>query len=176
MSTKTDTTYDIVVFGATSFVGQILTSYLFETYGIGKDVRWAIAGRSESKLSTLKQSLGKGAGELPMIVADAGDESALKAMCDQTRVVISTVGPYALYGEPLVKICAETGTDYCDLTGEVSGFARWWKPMRKPPRLPVPVSSTAVALTPSRQTWVCGSCRSRRKQPLARPARMFACG
>lgn len=54
MSTKTDTTYDIVVFGATSFVGQILTGYLLESYGIGKDVRWAIAGRSESKLATLK--------------------------------------------------------------------------------------------------------------------------
>ena len=119
MSTKTDTTYDIVVFGATSFVGQILTSYLLESYGIGKDVRWAIAGRSESKLATLKQGLGPSASELPVIVADAADESALKTMCDQTRVVISTVGPYALYGEPLVKICAETGTDYCDLTGEV---------------------------------------------------------
>ena len=119
MSTKTDTTYDIVVFGATSFVGQILTGYLLESYGIGKDVRWAIAGRSESKLATLKQGLGPSASELPVIVAYAADESALKAMCDQTRVVISTVGPYALYGEPLVKICAETGTDYCDLTGEV---------------------------------------------------------
>lgn len=119
MSTKTDTTYDIVVFGATSFVGQILTGYLLESYGIGKDVRWAIAGRSESKLGTLKQSLGPSASELPVIVADAADESALKTLCDQTRVVISTVGPYALYGEPLVKICAETGTDYCDLTGEV---------------------------------------------------------
>lgn len=119
MSTKTDTAYDIVVFGATSFVGQILTGYLLETYGVGQDIRWAIAGRSESKLNTLKQDLGKGAGELPVIVADAGDESALNAMCDQTRVVISTVGPYALYGEPLVKTCAETGTDYCDLTGEV---------------------------------------------------------
>lgn len=119
MSTKTDTTYDIVVFGATSFVGQILTRYLFESYGIGKDVRWAVGGRSESKLNTLKQDLGTGAKELPVIVADASDRGALKALCDQTRVVISTVGPYALFGEPLVRTCVETGTDYCDLTGEV---------------------------------------------------------
>lgn len=119
MSTNTDTAYDIVVFGATSFVGQILSHYLAETYGFGKEVRWAIAGRSESKLNALKQDLGKGAAQLPVILADASDEDALKTMCDQTRVVISTVGPYALYGEPLVKTCAETGTDYCDLTGEV---------------------------------------------------------
>lgn len=124
MSTKTDTPYDIVVFGATSFVGQILAGYLFDTYGVGKDVRWAIGGRSESKLSTLKQSLGKGAAKLPMVVADANDESALKVMCDQARVIISTVGPYALFGEPLVKICAQTGTDYCDLTGEVQWIRR----------------------------------------------------
>ena len=119
MSNKTDTTYDIVVFGATSFVGQILTEYLLKTYGTGKDVTWAIAGRSQNKLNALKADLGKAGTKLPVIVADASDEAALKAMCDQTRVVISTVGPYALFGEPLVKVCAETGTDYCDLTGEV---------------------------------------------------------
>ncbi|TGN41657.1 saccharopine dehydrogenase family protein [Marinobacter confluentis] len=119
MSDKTDTTYDIVVFGATSFVGQILTGYLLKTYGTGKDLKWAIAGRSKNKLNSLKSDLGKDGSALPVIVADASDESALKALCDQTRVVISTVGPYALFGEPLVKVCAETGTDYCDLTGEV---------------------------------------------------------
>lgn len=119
MSNKTDTTYDIVVFGATSFVGQILSDYLLRTYGLDGDVKWAIAGRSESKLNTLKADLGKEGAKLSTIVADAADEAALKAMCDQTRVIISTVGPYALYGEPLVKVCAETGTDYCDLTGEV---------------------------------------------------------
>lgn len=119
MSNKADTTYDIVVFGATSFVGQILTDYLLKTYGTGKKLKWAIAGRSQNKLNTLKADLGKPGTKLPTIVADASDETALKAMCDQTRVVISTVGPYALFGEPLVKVCAETGTDYCDLTGEV---------------------------------------------------------
>ena len=119
MSNKTDTTYDIVVFGATSFVGQILTDYLLKTYGTDKELKWAIAGRSQNKLNSLKAELGKAGTKLPVIIADAADESALKDLCDQTRVVISTVGPYALFGEPLVKVCAQTGTDYCDLTGEV---------------------------------------------------------
>jgi len=119
MTKSADATYDLVVFGATSFVGQILTRYLLENYGLGKSVNWAIAGRSESKLNKLKDDLGSQAKELPVILADASDERALQAMCAQTRVIISTVGPYALYGEPLVAACVHTGTDYCDLTGEV---------------------------------------------------------
>ncbi len=119
MTKSENTTYDLVVFGATSFVGQILTRYLFEAYGVGKSVSWAIAGRSENKLGKLKEDLGADAAELPVIIADAADEADLQAMCDQTRVIISTVGPYALYGEPLVQACVRTGTDYCDLTGEV---------------------------------------------------------
>ena len=111
--------YDLVVFGATSFVGRLLADYLLHTYGVGQELTWAIAGRSENRLESLKNDLGAAAADLPVIIADASDETALKVMCDQTRVVISTVGPYALFGEPLVKVCAETGTDYCDLTGEV---------------------------------------------------------
>jgi len=111
--------YDVVVFGATSFVGRILAEYLLHTFGVGEDLTWAIAGRSEQKLEALRSELGSMAVDLPVIVADASDEAALQSMCDGTRVVISTVGPYALYGEPLVRICAESGTDYCDLTGEV---------------------------------------------------------
>lgn len=111
--------YDLVVFGATSFVGRLLTDYLLHTYGVGQELTWAIAGRSETRLESVKQDLGAVAQDLPVMVADASDETALKAMCDETRVVISTVGPYALFGEPLVRVCAETGTDYCDLTGEV---------------------------------------------------------
>ncbi|XOV78760.1 MAG: saccharopine dehydrogenase family protein [Aestuariibacter sp.] len=117
-----DTKFDIVVFGATSFVGKILSQYLFENYR-DSDVSWAIAGRSEKKLTDLKQQLGKGAENIPTIIADAADESALQAMCQQAKVIISTVGPYAFYGEPLVKVCAETGTDYCDLTGETQWIA-----------------------------------------------------
>lgn len=110
--------YDIIVFGATSFVGQILTRYMLDRHGVsGGEVSWAIAGRSQAKLDEVKDE--QGAKDLPTLVADAADEAALQAMCAQASTIISTVGPYALYGSPLVKICAETGTDYCDLTGEV---------------------------------------------------------
>jgi short subunit dehydrogenase-like uncharacterized protein len=116
--------HDVVVFGATSFVGQILTRYLFDEFGIQGKLRWAIAGRSGSKLEALRKSLGPRASGLHVSVADAADEVALGKLCDQTAVVISTVGPYALYGEPLVKVCAESGTDYCDLAGEVQWIRR----------------------------------------------------
>jgi len=116
--------YHFVVFGATSFVGQILTRYLHQRHGIGGEVKWAIAGRSTAKLDQVRQSLGAEGRRLPMIVCDAADETALRELCQTTRVVVSTVGPYALYGSALVKACAETGTDYCDLTGEVQWIRR----------------------------------------------------
>lgn len=119
MANATNTTHDLVVFGATSFVGQILTRYLFETYGVGQSVNWAIAGRSSQKLEGVKGALGSKARDLPVVLADVSDEASLDALCGQTRAVISTVGPYALYGEPMVRACVRSGTDYCDLTGEV---------------------------------------------------------
>jgi short subunit dehydrogenase-like uncharacterized protein len=103
--------HDIVVFGATSFVGQILCRYLLQRHGVGQGLRWAIAARSASKLDELKRSLGSAAVALESIVVDAADEAGLRQLCHGTRVVISTVGPYALYGETLVKVCADTGTD-----------------------------------------------------------------
>jgi short subunit dehydrogenase-like uncharacterized protein len=116
---KQPTDYDFIVYGATSFVGQILTRYLFERHGADPSVRWALAGRSQEKLELLRTLLGPKALELPLLVCDAGDADGLRGLCARTRAIVSTVGPYALYGEPLVKACAETGTDYCDLTGEV---------------------------------------------------------
>jgi len=115
--------HDLVVFGATSFVGQILARYLFETIGVGS-LQWAIAGRSRARLEALRSSLGLKAARLPIVVADASDERGLADLCASTRVVVSTVGPYALYGEPLVKACVDAGTDYCDLTGEVQWIRR----------------------------------------------------
>jgi len=112
------TRFDVIVFGATSFVGQILCDYLFTRHGVGGGVKWAMAGRSPSKLESVRAALGESAAGIELMVADAADEEALRAMCAQTGVVISTVGPYALYGSPLVKACVETGTDYVDLTGE----------------------------------------------------------
>ena len=118
------TTRHLTLFGATSFVGQILTRYLFEQYGRSGTLKLAIAGRSEAKLAALRDALGPRAATLPVVVANADDEEALRAMCADTHVVVSTVGPYALHGEPLVRICADTGTDYCDLTGEVQWVRR----------------------------------------------------
>jgi len=126
--------FDVVIFGATSFVGRILCRYFLDTYGAdgsrtaagagGRQLRWAIAARSSARLDELKRELGSAASNLPVLLADAADEAALRALAARAQVVVSTVGPYALYGEPLVKVCAETGTDYCDLTGEVQWIRR----------------------------------------------------
>ncbi len=116
--------FDLVIFGATSFVGEILTNYLYQHIGLTRKVKWAIAGRSEAKLNTLRDSLGEGAAKLPIIVADSNDEGALNSLCKKSRVIVSTVGPYALYGETLIKVCAENGNDYCDLTGEAYWIER----------------------------------------------------
>jgi len=107
--------FDIIVYGATSFVGQIVTRYMHKQFADGS-IKWAIAGRSLSKLEQVRDAIGLSGIEL--IVADAADDAALRQMCAQTNVVMSTVGPYALYGDLLVKVCATTGTHYCDLTGE----------------------------------------------------------
>lgn len=111
----TQTSFDIIVYGATSFVGQIMTRYMKDAFSDG-NIRWAIAGRSESKLKALCQDAGLK--DIEIIIADSHDEDSLQAMCARANVIISTVGPYALYGDTLVKVCAETGTHYCDLTGE----------------------------------------------------------
>lgn len=116
--------HDIVVFGATSFVGQIVCRHLLQSFGLGRGLRWALAGRSASKLEAVRGRLGAEAATLDLIVVDAADDSGLRRMCRETAVVVSTVGPYALHGEPLVRACAETGTDSCDLTGEVQWIRR----------------------------------------------------
>ena len=110
-----DKKFDIIVYGATSFVGQIITRYMHTQFADGSIV-WAIAGRSRTKLQQVSDTIGLSG--IEMIVADSADEGSLRQMCAQTKVVMSTVGPYALYGELLVRVCATMGTDYCDLTGE----------------------------------------------------------
>jgi len=126
--------YDLTVFGATSFVGRLLVHYLFEEYGTRGKLRWAISGRSVDRLEAVRKGLGSGASALPVLIADADDEIALGKVCDQSSVVVSTVGPYALYGEPLVKVCAESGTDYCDLTGEAHWIRRMLQSYEKTAR------------------------------------------
>lgn len=116
--------YDIIIFGATSFVGQILTRYMLNSYGLGQGLNWAIAGRSESKLKELTDGLGIVSADLPALVGDAADPAFLNDIASKTRVIITTVGPYALYGNEMVEACAKQGTDYCDLTGEVQWMNR----------------------------------------------------
>lgn len=108
---------DIILFGATSFVGRILCNYLVKEH-TEANLTWAMAARSESRLAGLKASLGDAARSIPTLVADSSNEADMRRLCDQGSLIISTVGPYALYGELLVRACAESGTDYCDLTGE----------------------------------------------------------
>ena len=115
--------YDFTVFGATSFVGKILTKYLVSEYGVKRNLKWAIAGRSEDRLNSLKQDLGEP--DLPVLIADSNDQVSLEKLCKLSAVIVSTVGPYALYGDKLIEACVENGTDYCDLTGEV----QWVKQM-----------------------------------------------
>jgi short subunit dehydrogenase-like uncharacterized protein len=117
--------HDLIIFGATSFVGQLTAHYLAgHVQAQGVKLNWALAGRSQAKLEQVRRSLGAGWEQLPLVLADAADAAQLHAMCAQTRLVVSTVGPYALYGEPLVRACAESGTDYCDLTGETQWIKR----------------------------------------------------
>lgn len=116
---KQDRKYDVIVYGATGFTGKLVAAYLTRQYGVGGKLQWAIAGRSEAKLRSVRESLGDAASDLNLIVADSSDREALAALAEQTRVVLSTVGPYALYGSELVAACVDAGTDYCDLAGEV---------------------------------------------------------
>src|SRR5271168_3236334 len=109
--------FDIVVYGATGFTGQLVAEYLAEHYRGDRDLKWAMAGRSLDKLASVRDAIGAPS-DTPLIVADASDPASLKAMIDQTKSVISTVGPYQLYGNELLATCVSSGTDYLDLCGE----------------------------------------------------------
>ena len=113
--------FDVVVWGASGFTGRLVVGYLAETYGVTGDLKWAIAGRNQEKLEQVRTSfLADGQlDQLPIILADSADLKSLQDLAKRTRVVCTTVGPYALYGTPLVEACVNAGTDYCDLAGEV---------------------------------------------------------
>lgn len=118
--------HDIILYGATSFVGEITAAYLDKHIADetqSKDIKFAIAGRSESKLDKVASKLSNK--KITKIIANATDEKSLRDMVKQTKVIISTVGPYDLYGSDLVKICAQEGVHYCDLAGE----SHWIKRM-----------------------------------------------
>ncbi|HEY9367125.1 saccharopine dehydrogenase family protein [Streptomyces sp.] len=112
-------TYDVVLFGATGFVGELTAEYLAEH--APDDCRWALAGRSPAKLEAVRERLAARwphCAELPLLRADAEDADSLRELAESTRVLATTVGPYVWYGDGLVAACAEAGTDYLDLTGE----------------------------------------------------------
>ncbi|MGM8898042.1 MULTISPECIES: saccharopine dehydrogenase family protein [unclassified Psychrobacter] len=125
-------TYAVVLYGATSFVGQITAHYLAQfladtskqSDADSQSVTWAIAGRDQEKLEKLQSELssvqqnGDTKAKIDIIVANSNDDASLDKMTEQTQVIISTVGPYLKYGEPLIKSCTKNGTDYVDLTGE----------------------------------------------------------
>jgi len=112
-----DRSLDIVVFGATGFVGKLTAEYLAQHAPEG--VRIGLAGRSADKLAQVRGQLGAGATDWPLLTADSSDPASLDAAAAATRVLATTVGPYKAYGLPVVEACAKAGTDYVDLTGEV---------------------------------------------------------
>src|SRR5579859_3457451 len=115
--------FDIVVYGATGFTGRLVAEYLATHYSNDASLRWAMAGRSVDKLKSVRDAIGARA-DTPLIVADADDPTSLRAMIDQTRSIVTTVGPYLLYGNELVAACAASGADYFDLCGEVPWMRR----------------------------------------------------
>ena len=118
--------FDLVLLGASGFTGQLVAEYLLERHGSEGSLRWAIAGRQGAKLEQLRERLQTDRNEapLPILVADSHDRASIDAIVARCAVVCSTVGPYAEHGTELVAACVDSGTHYCDLTGEVPWIAR----------------------------------------------------
>ncbi|MGP1684881.1 MAG: saccharopine dehydrogenase family protein [Giesbergeria sp.] len=109
--------FDLVVHGATGFTGRLVVEYLLQRYPAGSGLRWAMGGRSADKLASVRDAIGAPA-DTPLVLTDSSDPASLQALMDQTRLVLTTVGPYQLYGNELVAACAAAGVDYVDLCGE----------------------------------------------------------
>jgi short subunit dehydrogenase-like uncharacterized protein len=119
-----DREYDIVLFGATGFTGALTAEYLGAHADPG--TKLALAGRNRQKLETVRSRLGEQHADLPLLEADTNDSASLRRLADSTKVLITTVGPYIKYGEPVVAACAAAGTDYVDLTGEPEFVDLMW--------------------------------------------------
>lgn len=118
--TASERSYDVVVFGATGFTGRLAAEYLARR-GLETPIRWAIAGRSAARLAEVRAALAQinpAYASLGTIEASSGDPASLERMAAQTRVILTTVGPYAEHGEPLVAACIKEGAHYVDITGE----------------------------------------------------------
>ncbi len=134
----------IIIYGATGYTGKLVAEYMNRQYGVNGDVSWAIAGRSLAKLEAVREELGIGA-DLPLVLADASDPASLTSMAERAKVVLTTVGPYQLYGSELVAACALAGTDYVDLCGEPA----WMKQM-------ITAHSDAAKVSGARIVFSCG--------------------
>ena len=115
--------FDIIIWGASGFTGRLVVAYLFKKYGVNDNIKWAMAGRDKKKLKQVRFEVADNS--LPIIIAEINDEASLKEMIIRTKVICTTVGPYATYGSKLVSLCVNQGTDYCDLSGEV----QWMRKM-----------------------------------------------
>ncbi len=118
-----DREFDVIIYGASGFTGRLVAEYLQAEYG-DIDLNWAMAGRNADKLASVRSEMGVSE-NVALITANSDDPASLAAMAARTKAIITTVGPYQLYGEPLLKACAEGGTDYVDLCGEPA----WMKDM-----------------------------------------------
>lgn len=118
-----DREYDVIIYGASGFTGRLVAEYLQAEYG-STGLKWAMAGRNAEKLASVRDEMGI-AKDVALLTANSDDPESLAALAARSKAIITTVGPYQLYGEPLLKACAEGGTDYVDLCGEPA----WMKDM-----------------------------------------------
>ena len=112
-----DKIFDVVIYGATGFTGKLVVEYMQNNYGNDSNIAWAMAGRNHNKLCEVRDELGVSK-DVPLLVADSSDIQSISAMVKQTKCILTTVGPYQLYGSDVVSECANNGTDYVDLCGE----------------------------------------------------------
>jgi short subunit dehydrogenase-like uncharacterized protein len=115
--------FEIIVYGASGYTGRLVAEHLAKRYGVGGELKWAMAGRSASKLAEVRHEIGAPA-DTPLVTADAADPASLRDMVRRASAVVTTVGPYQLYGSELVAECVEAGTDYLDLCGEPNWMRR----------------------------------------------------
>ncbi len=109
--------FDIIVYGASGYTGGLIAEHLAQRNAAGAKIKWGMAGRSAEKLASVRDEIGAPK-NTPLLVADASDPASIRKMVEQTKAVVTSVGPYQLYGSDLVAACAEAGTDYLDLAGE----------------------------------------------------------
>ncbi len=157
--------FDLVVHGATGFTGRLVVEYLLQRYPAGSGLRWAMGGRNADKLAAVRDELGAPA-DTPLVVTDTTNPASLQALMNATRLVLTTVGPYQLYGNELVAACAASGVDYVDLCGEPA----WMRQMIDAHEATAKASGASRAgLTPSRSTWAYSCCKRNLPSALAMP-------